>query len=292
MPARLRIASPAATSAPAHPAGQHRLARAAARSGLQRLGGAASGRSSPAASGSTSRPSLFGSRGRDLQRLGVALGAGVAEDVDRVAVAPVRRAGRRSSAADRLGRQRRPARPPPAISASVASTPGPPALVTMRQARPARAAAAWPAPRPCRTARRCVSTRSTPQRRKAASSTSSLPVSEPVCEAAALAAGLGAAGLDDDDRLGQRHLARGREERPRVADRLHVDDDAVGVRVVAEVVDQVAPADVEHRADRDEGAEADVLAQAPVEDGGAQGAALADEGDVARPGHARRRRWR
>ena len=32
------------------------------------------------------------------------------------------------------------------------------------------------------------------------------------------------------------------------------------VRVVAEVVDQVAPADVEHRADRDERAEADVLA--------------------------------
>ena len=30
-------------------------------------------------------------------------------------------------------------------------------------------------------------TRSTPQRRKAASSTSSLPVSDPVCEAAALA---------------------------------------------------------------------------------------------------------
>jgi hypothetical protein len=33
-----------------------------------------------------------------------------------------------------------------------------------------------------------VSTRNTPQRRNAASSTSSLPVSAPVCEAAALAA--------------------------------------------------------------------------------------------------------
>ena len=33
-----------------------------------------------------------------------------------------------------------------------------------------------------------VSTRSTPERRNAASSTSSLPVSDPVCDAAALAA--------------------------------------------------------------------------------------------------------
>ena len=60
----------------------------------------------------------------------------------------------------------------------------------------------------------------------------------------------------------------------------------LGVRVVAEVVDQVAPADVEHRADRDEGAEADVSSQAPVEDGGAERAALAEEADVARPAMA------
>ena len=38
-------------------------------------------------------------------------------------------------------------------------------------------------------------TRSTPLRRKAASSTSSLPVSEPVCEAAALAAAAERPGL-------------------------------------------------------------------------------------------------
>ena len=87
----------------------------------------------------------------------------------------------------------------------------------------------------------------------------------------------GASSLDDDDRLGERNFARGREERARVADRFHVDDDAVGARIVAEVVDQVAPVHVEHRADGDEGAEADVLAQAPVEDRGTQRAALADE---------------
>ena len=91
-------------------------------------------------------------------------------------------------------------------------------------------------------------------------------------------------GLDDDDRLGQRDLARGRQEGARVADRLHVDDDAGRVRVVAEVVDDVAPADVEHRAERDDRAEAHVLGRAPVEHGGEQRAALADEAD--RPGAA------
>ena len=57
------------------------------------------------------------------------------------------------------------------------------------------------------------------------------------------------------------------------------------MQVVAEVVDQVAPADVEHRPDRDEGAEADVGPQAPVEHRGAEGSALTQEGDLARPGH-------
>ena len=74
-----------------------------------------------------------------------------------------------------------------------------------------------------------------------------------------LGGGLGASGLDDDDGLGQRDFARGREERAGVADRFHVDDDALGARVVAEVVDEIAPAHIEHGADGDEGAEADVL---------------------------------
>ena len=101
-------------------------------------------------------------------------------------------------------------------------------------------------------------TRSTPLRRKAASSTSSLPVSEPVWEAAALAAAAVRPGFDDDDRLVERHFARGGEEGAGVADGFHVDDDGLRVlRVVAQVIDQVAPADVHHGADGDEGAEAD-----------------------------------
>ena len=96
---------------------------------------------------------------------------------------------------------------------------------------------------------------------------------------------LSAAGLDDDDGLGQGHLACRRQEGPGVADRLHVEEDALGIRVVAEVVDQITPADVEHRPDRDEGAEADIGSQAPGKDRGAEGPALTEEGDLARPGH-------
>ena len=89
--------------------------------------------------------------------------------------------------------------------------------------------------------------------------------------------------LEHDDRLGQRHLTRGRQERARIADRFHVNHDALGIRVITEIIDQVAPADIKHRADRDERTESDVRSEAPVEDGRAQGAALADETDRTRP---------
>src|SRR5262245_65356832 len=57
------------------------------------------------------------------------------------------------------------------------------------------------------------------------------------------------------------------------------------VRIVAEMIDHVAPADVEHGAHGNKGAEADVLLEAPIEDGGEQGATLTDEADVSGPGH-------
>ncbi len=98
------------------------------------------------------------------------------------------------------------------------------------------------------------------------------------------------AGLDDDDRLRESHLASGREEGAGVADRLHVDDDAPGRRVVSEVVDDVAPAHVEHRAERDDRAEADLLAGAPVENGREERAALAHEADGPGCGDPRRER--
>src|SRR6202035_3350570 len=54
--------------------------------------------------------------------------------------------------------------------------------------------------------------------------------------------------------------------------------------------EETPPPDAEHRADREEAAEPDVLAKAPVEHRGAQCAALTDEADGARPRHRRRKR--
>src|SRR5438552_17871335 len=92
---------------------------------------------------------------------------------------------------------------------------------------------------------------------------------------------LGTAGFNHDDGFVQRYFSRGGEKRARVADRFHVDHDAARVRIVAQVIDQIAPTYVEHRTGRDEGAEADLLTQAPVENGGTHRAALADEGERA-----------
>ena len=217
------MAAPSATSAAAHPGGEHRLARRCGRTGTSSCGRAR--RVGHRLRREDDQHAVGGRvRGRDLERLGVPLGRRVADDVDRVVVAPDGRqhlvvGGHRGRRAGRVSW------PPPAIRASVASTPGPPALVTMVRLGPlGRGCLASTSAMSNRSEMR--STRSTPTRRKAASSTSSEPVSEPVCEAAALAACAGAAGLDDDDRLGQRDLARGRQEGARVADRLHVDEDA------------------------------------------------------------------
>src|SRR5579864_2137218 len=51
--------------------------------------------------------------------------------------------------------------------------------------------------------------------------------------------------------------------------------------IVAKMIDEIAPADVEHGACGDDGAEADVFTLAPVEDGSLQRAALAQECDAA-----------
>ena len=215
----------------------------------------------------TSRPSAAGSAAAISSAL--AYRSGGASPMMSIGLLWLQTAGSTSLRRSIVAGERSVSWPPPPIRASVASTPGPPALVTMVRRGPCgRGCLASTSAMPNRSEMR--STRSTPTRRKAASRTSSEPVSEPVCEAAALAACAGPAGLDDDDRLGQGDLARRRQEGPRVADRLHVDDDAVGVRVVAQVVDDVAPADVEHRAERHDRAEADALGRAPVQDGGQQ----------------------
>ena len=50
--------------------------------------------------------------------------------------------------------------------------------------------------------------------------------------------------------------------------------------VGTQVVDEVAPANVDHGTGRNEGAKTEVCPKAPVEDGGAQGTALAQESDI------------
>ena len=77
--------------------------------------------------------------------------------------------------------------PPPPMSASVARTPGPPALVTIESFRP-RGRGCLARISDTSNSSLIESTRRTPARRKAASRTSSEPVRLPVCDAAALAA--------------------------------------------------------------------------------------------------------
>src|SRR5581483_2199748 len=168
---------------------------------------------------------------------------------------------------------------PPATRASAASTAGPPALVTI--------ISLGPRVRGCRfnssamsNSSATVSTRSTPQRRKAASSTSSAPVIAPVCETAALAAAAVRPALTTMG-FRERHLARRRQKGPDIAHRFHVQQDAAGGRVIAEVINEVAPSHIQHRAGGDKCTEAHLFPQAPVEDGRAQGPALAQERDVA-----------
>ena len=175
---------------------------------------------------------------------------------------------------------------PPADERVGREDPGPPALLrTVRRGRGAGAACRGPR----RNRRGRGRSAQDPSARNAASRTSSLPVSDrygtppPPPRRSAR--------LHDDDRLRARDLARRGEEGARVADGLHVQDDRVGLGVVAEMVDEVAPADVGHRAERDDAAEADALAQAPVEDRGDERAALADERHrgPGRPASSRRR---
>src|SRR5690606_30978049 len=61
-------------------------------------------------------------------------------------------------------------------------------------------------------------------------------------------------------------------------------------RVVPEVLDQIAPAHVQHAARGNDAAEADLLALAPVEDRREERPALTDERDVPRASHAARER--
>ena len=87
--------------------------------------------------------------------------------------------------------------------------------------------------------------------------------------------------LNYDHRLLQRHGPRRRKKRTRIAHRLHVNQNAVRVRIVPEVINQVPPAHVQHRSRGNNRAESHLLLQAPVQNGRLQRSALAQQGHIA-----------
>ena len=254
MPARLRISSPDCDLGSAHPACQDRLSEGMC-VGLQLLGDT---RRIGHALRRHDDQHAVGLRilRRDFQRLGVALRFGIAQNIHRIVVAPCAGQELRCSCSSVSGESSA-SSPPPRASASVASTPGPPALVTMQRRGP--------------LGRGCLaehfghieelgdgSTRSTPLRRNAASRTSSLPVSEPVCEAAALAAWAVRPALIT--MIGLVSATSRAAPTGSCADRRSIPCKPRSNVVrgsLPKYVDQIAPAHVQHGADGDERAEAD-----------------------------------
>ena len=90
-----------------------------------------------------------------------------------------------------------------------------------------------------------------------------------------------AAGLDDNHRLRPSGAACGRHELRRVGDRLHVQQDGATLRIARQVVEQIAKIRVSHIAERDDVRKADVAPARPIDDARDQGSRLREQGDVA-----------
>src|SRR5690625_7450572 len=95
-----------------------------------------------------------------------------------------------------------------------------------------------------------------------------------------------------DNRLLQRYLARGGKEVTDGRDRLHIKENARGLRVVTEVIDELAPADVGHRACGDDRRKAHVAASAPIQYRRQQRATLRYQCDIAWASFSRNERRR
>ena len=170
--------------------------------------------------------------------------------------------------------------PPSDSRRSEAMTPGPPALVTMPEARAARAGHARE--HLGRVEHVLDLVHADDARAAEDGAVERVVAGDRAGVRGGRQGGAGvAAALHDDDRLGLGEVARGAHEVARVGDRLDVEDDRARVLVGAEVVDEVAEVDVAHGADADERREAHLVRGRPVEDRRAQGAGLAEEGDPA-----------
>ena len=93
-----------------------------------------------------------------------------------------------------------------------------------------------------------------------------------------------AAGLEQDDRLDARSRAQGAHEAAGVTDAFDVHQDVVRAAVVDQVIENFAEIDVGRHAERNHRGETNLVGLGPVEYGGAHGAGLRDEGEVARVG--------
>ena len=104
-----------------------------------------------------------------------------------------------------------------------------------------------------------------------------------------LGRGLGAPGLGHDDGLDPGNRAGGTHKLPVVGDIFHIDDDALGPFIVAQVIDHIPKIEISHGADTDKVAEADLFSRSPIQGGTADGAALGQEGQITGPGRVRRK---
>ena len=96
-----------------------------------------------------------------------------------------------------------------------------------------------------------------------------------------------APGFDDDDGLIESDFAGGRDKAAGVADGVDLEQDGASVGVLAEMVDEIGPIDIEHGAKGGEATEANDVLKAPIEDEAGEGGALTEEGDRAAGGHGK-----
>mmetsp|Transcript_41226 Transcript_41226/g.119391 ORF Transcript_41226/g.119391 Transcript_41226/m.119391 type:complete len:325 (-) Transcript_41226:539-1513(-) len=269
---------------PAHPTGQHRFADG--RVLFQRLGALRRRRHGLWREDYQEAVAVV-VLGDDLQALGVVRGRGIAEDVDGVGVAP-RRRKHAVEPLDRAGREL--GQGAAGLRERVASQDARPAgvcedcqSVALRKWLLRQDVGHFEQVGHMLDAEHARTLECRVEDSVAAGKTPGMGRSRLRC-------GLRLAALDDDDRLRQTRLASGRQELPGVADGLHVKHDALGAGVIGQIIDHVTKIHIHHGADADHRAEADMLADAPVEHGGDHCTALADECDAAGRGHEVRER--
>ena len=94
-----------------------------------------------------------------------------------------------------------------------------------------------------------------------------------------------AAGFISDDGLGPGESPGRGHEPARIADRFDVEENGLGLFVLAQVVDQIGETDIDGVPDGDEMGEPQLLLDGPVQDGRAEGSRLGDESDLPGLGH-------